>query len=67
MRFGAEARRSVYAAPIALVAIVTFLLIHTMASFEPQMNSGRPRDLINQDPCWTPENPDDISQCELDD
>jgi len=67
MRFGAEARRSFYAAPIAVVAIVIFLLIDAVGSIEPQINSGRPRDLINQQLCWTPENPDDISRCELDD
>jgi hypothetical protein len=63
MRFRAKA---VYAAPIAVVAIVTFVLIDAVGSFE-QITSGRPRDLINQEPCWTPQNPDDISRCELDD
>ena len=67
MHFGSEARRSVYAAPIAVVAIVTFLLINAVNSFEPQTNSGQPRDHINQQLCWSPENPDDISRCELDD
>jgi len=67
MRSGTEAQRNVYVAPITVLALVAFLLIDTVGSFEAQINSGRPRDLINQEPCWTPEKPDDISGCELDD
>lgn len=67
MRSGTEARRNVYAGVIAVVALTTFLLIDAMGSFGPRVNSGQPRELINQEPCWTPENPDDISRCELDD
>jgi hypothetical protein len=67
MRSGTDARGKVYAAPIAVGALVTFLLIDAMGSFTPPIDSGWPRELINQEPCWTPERPDDISRCELDD
>ena len=67
MRVPTEARTRICAAPIAVVALVTFLLVDAVASFTPQIDSGPPRDLINQEPCWTPDNPDDISRCELDD
>jgi hypothetical protein len=67
MRSWTEARTSVYAAPFAVVALVGFLLIDAVGSVTPQPDSGRSRELINQELCWTPENPDDISRCELDD
>jgi hypothetical protein len=67
MRYGTQARRKFYAASITGVAIAAFLSINAAESCESQTNSARPHDLINQEPCWTPENPDDISRCELDD
>jgi hypothetical protein len=67
MRPGTEARTNVYGVPIIVVALMTFLLIDAVGSSDSQVNSGQGRDLMNQEPCWTPENPDDISRCELDD
>ena len=67
MRSGTQAQRNGYAVSIALVALITLLLVEAVGSFDPQVTSGQPRELINQPPCWTPENPDDISRCELDD
>jgi hypothetical protein len=52
---------------MAVVALVTFLSSGAAANVTPPIESGPPRELINQEPCWTPENPDDISRCELDD
>jgi hypothetical protein len=67
MRFGTEARRNVSAAAISALALTGVLLIDAMGRFDSQVNSARPRELTNQEPCWTAENPDDISRCELDD
>ena len=67
MRFGTDARRTLYAGAMTAVALTSFLLIDALGSFDPQGSSRRPRELTNEEPCWTPENPDDISRCELDD
>ena len=67
MQSKTQAQRTAYAVRLTAVAIVTVLLVDAVGSFDPQVNSGLPRELINQPPCWTPENPDDISRCEHDD
>jgi len=67
MRSGTDAQTKVYAAPMAVIALVTFLLIDAVGSVTPETDSGWSRELINQEPCWTPESPDDISRCALDD
>jgi hypothetical protein len=38
-----------------------------MGGYFRSMDAGQPRDLINRPACWTAEEPDDISRCELDD
>jgi len=66
MQFSIQAQRNAHAVPIT-ITLITLLLVDAVGSFDLQVNSGRPRELINQPPCWSPENPDDISRCELDD
>jgi len=67
MRPEIQARRNAYAVPVTVAALITVLLVAAAAGVGPQVNSGQPRELINQEDCWTPENYDDISRCELED
>jgi len=67
MRSQAHALRNVYAVAITAAALLTLLLVDALGKAGTQVGSGQPRELINQPFCWTPENPDDISRCELDD
>jgi hypothetical protein len=59
--------RSGYAVSITAVAVIALLLVRAVGSADAQLTSEQPGELINQPPCWTPENPDDISRCEHDD
>jgi len=67
MRSQTHARRKVYAVAITGAALLTLLLVDALGKAGTQLDSGQSRELINQPSCWTPENPDDISRCELDD
>ena len=67
MRPQTQARRNGYAIPIAVVALITVLLVTAAARVGPRVDSGQPRELINHEACWTPENHDDISRCDLED
>ena len=62
-----QARRNVYAVAITVAALLILLLADALGRSGLAVYSGQGRDLINQPPCWDPENPDDISRCELDD
>ena len=62
-----QARRNVYAVAITVTALLTLLLVDALGRSGSQVGSGQPGELINQPACWDPENPDDISSCELDD
>ena len=67
MRSQTQARTNAYAIPITVVALITVLLVTAAARVGPRVDSGQPRELINQEACWTPESYDDISRCELED
>jgi len=67
MRSQTHARRNVYAVAIMAAALLTLLLVDALGKSGTQEDSGQSRELINKPSCWTPESPDDISRCELDD
>ena len=67
MRSQIPARKSAYAVLAIVVALITVLLVAAAASVGSHVDSGEPRELINQETCWTPENHDDISRCDLED
>jgi hypothetical protein len=60
-------RRFVYAVLVAVVACVIILSSGAMGGYFRSMDSGQPRELVNRPTCWTVENHDDISRCELND
>jgi hypothetical protein len=67
MRSQTRTRRNVYVVAITAAALLTLLLVDAFGKSGTQVDSGQSRELINRPACWTPENPDDISRCELDD
>jgi hypothetical protein len=59
--------RFAYAGLIIVLACMIILSSGAMGGYFRSMDAGQPRDLINRPACWTAEEPDDISRCELDD
>ena len=63
MRSQTHARRNVYVVAITAAALLTLLLVDALGRSGAQVDSGQPRELINQPSCWTAH---DVSRCELD-
>jgi len=67
MQRQALTRRFVHAVLIIVVACVIILSSGAMGGYFRSMDSGQPRELINRPVCWTAENYNVKSRCELDD
>jgi hypothetical protein len=59
------ARATTYAIVSALNVCVAILTCDAAGRFDQSINSGQPRELINQPTCWVVESLDDRNRCEV--